>query len=72
MDIENIVNKALKQIDFYSCNSGNIGVSGGGLSDRSNVIIHKCVKKVHFHKDCKSKENDSGGNLSNKSTNKLP
>ena len=72
MVIEQSINKSLKQVDFKSCRSGNVSVSGRGSSARSDITCHKCGKKVHIHKYCRSKENGSIGNSPKKSTNELP
>ena len=50
--IGQLVNKALKKVDFKSHHSGNGSVSGGGSSAKSNVTCHKCGKKVHIYKYC--------------------
>ena len=48
MEIDNSVNKALKQVDFKSQRSVNGSSSGGGSSERSNMIHHKCGKKGYL------------------------
>ena len=70
--IEQSTNKALKQVDFKICNSGNSSGSGRGSSARSDITFHKCRKKVHTKKNCRSKRNGSSGNSPKKSTNELP
>ena len=72
MDIEKLINKALKQVDFKSRRSGNNSGSGKGSSARSDITCHKCGKKGHIKKDCRSTENGYSGNTPNKSTNELP
>ena len=70
--IEQSINKALKQVDFKSCRSGNDSRSGRSSSVRSDKTCHKCGKKGHTQKDCKSKANGSRGNTPKKSINELP
>ena len=70
--IEQSINKALKQVDFKSRNSGNGSGSGKGSFSKSDGKYHKCGKKGHIQKEWKSKGNGSGGNTPKKSTNELP
>ena len=72
MTIEQLINKALKQVYFKRRRSGNISGSGRGSSARSDITCHKCGKKGYIQKDCRSKGNGSSGNSSKKSTNELP
>ena len=72
MDIEQSINKALKQVNFKSRRSGNGSGSRKGSSARSDITYHKCGKKGHIQKDCRSKANGSNGNTPKKSTNELP
>ena len=72
MDIEQSINKALKQVDLKSRHSGNVSGSGRGSSARSDKTCHKCGKRGHIQKDCRSKGNGSGGNPPKKSRNKIP
>ena len=72
VSIEKSINKALKQVDFKSCRSGNGSGYGKGSSARSDITCHKCGKKGHIQKDCRSKGNGSSDNLPKKSTNELP
>ena len=72
MAIEKLTNKALKQVDFKSCRSGNNSGSGRESSTRSNINYHKCGKKGHIQKDYRSTGNISTGNTPNNSTNELP
>ena len=71
MDIENYINKDLKQVDIKSRCSGNGSGSKGGSSTRSDMTFHKCVKKGHLKKYRRSKGNGSGGNPPKKSENDL-
>ena len=70
--IEQSINKALKQVDFKSRNSGNSSGSGRGSSARSDITCHKCGKEGHIKKDCRSTVNSSSENTPKKSTNELP
>ena len=72
MAIEQLINKALKQVYFISLRSGNNSGSVRGSSARSDITCHKCGKKVNFQKDCMSTGNGSSGNTPKKSTNELP
>ena len=72
VDIENMINKALKQVDFKRRSSGNGSGSVRGSSTRSDITCHKCGKKGHIHIDCRSKVNGSGGNSPKNYTNELP
>ena len=73
MDIEQYINKVLKQVDFRIRRSGNGSGSGRGLSARSvNGTCHKCGKKVHIKKDCSSTGYVYSGNTPKKSINELP
>ena len=72
MAIEKSINKALKQVDFKSRNSGNGSGSGKGSFAKSDGKFHKCGKKGCIQKDCKSEGNGSGGNTPKKSMNELP
>ena len=72
VEIEQSINKALKQVDFRSRRSGNCSGYGKGSSTRSDITCHKCGKKGHIQKDCKSKVNGSSGNTPKKSMNELP
>ena len=69
--IEQLINKALKQVDFKSRRSGNSSGSGRGSFSRSDITCHKCGKKGHIQKDCKSKANGSNSNTPKKSINEL-
>ena len=71
MAIEQLVNKALNQVDFKSHCIGNGSGSGGGSSIKLDVTYHKCGKKVHIKKDCKSKVTRYSGNPLNNSKNEL-
>ena len=70
--IEQLINKALKQVNFKIRSSGNGSGSGRGSSSRSDKTCHKCGKKGHIQKDCRSKANGSSGNTPKKSINELP
>ena len=72
VDIEQSINKALKQVDFKIRCSGNGSGSGKGSSASSDITCNKCGKKGHIWKDCRSKGNGYSGNSSKKSTNELP
>ena len=72
MDIEQSINKALKQVDFKSRRSGNDSGSGRGSSARSDKTCHKSGKKGHIQKYCRSKGNGSSGNTPKESINELP
>ena len=73
MEIEQYINKDLKQVNLKSRRSGNDSGSGRGSSARSyNGTCHKCGKKGHIQKDCRSKGNGSSGNKPKKSINELP
>ena len=72
MAIEQLINKALKQVDFNSRRSGNGNGSGKGSFARSDGKCHKCGKKGHIQKDCRSKGNGSSGTTPKKSINELP
>ena len=70
--IEQSINKALKQVDFKICCSGNGSGSGKGSFAKSDRKYHNCGKKGHIQKDCKSKGNGSSDNKPKKSINELP
>ena len=69
--IEQSINKAFKQVDLKSRQSGNGSGSRSGSSARLDITCHKCSKKVHIQKDCRSKVNGSSGNSPKKSKNEL-
>ena len=71
MSIEQLINKALKKVDFKSRRSGNGSGSGIGSSARSDITCHKCGKKVHIKKDCRSTDIGSSGNIPKNSINEL-
>ena len=50
VEVDQLVNKALKKFDFKIHRSGNAVVSGGGSSARLNVTCHKCNNKGHIQK----------------------
>ena len=70
--IEQLINKALKQVDFKSQLSGNGSGSGRGSSARSDITCHKCGKEVHIKKYCRSTGNVSSGNTPKNAINELP
>ena len=70
--IEQTINKALKQVDFKICLSGNDSGSGRGSSARSDITCHKCGKKGHIQIDFRSKVNGFSLNSPKKSKNELP
>ena len=70
--IGQLVNKALKQVDFKIPRSVNVSGSGGGTSVKSNLTCHKCDKKVYIHKYCRSKGTGYSGNPPKMSTHYLP
>ena len=72
VDIEQSINKALKQVYFKSRRSGNGSGSGRGSYARSDITCHEYGKKGHIKKDCRSTVNGSSGNTPKKSTNELP
>ena len=72
MDIDQLANKALKQVGFKSHHSVNVSDSRGGSSAGSNMTCHKCDKKVHIQNECRSKGTGSSGNLPKKYTNVIP
>ena len=69
MSIEQLVNKALKQVDFKSHQSRNGSGSGGGSYVKLDVNFLYCGKKGHIKKDFSSKGTGSSGNPPNKSEN---
>ena len=71
MAIEQLINKALKQIDFKSRRSGNGSGSEKGSFTRSDGKCHKCGKKGHIQKDFKSKANGYSDNTPKKSIHEL-
>ena len=71
MAIEQLINQALKKLDFKSQRSGNISGSGRGSSVRSYITCHKFGKKGHIKKDCSSTVNGSNGNIPKNSINEL-
>ena len=72
MATDQLVNKALKQIDFKIRHNGNGSGSGGESSIKSNLSCHKCGKKGHIKKYCRSKGNGSSGNSPRNYANELP
>ena len=48
MVIGQLINKALKKVDFKSRHSGNGSGSGGGSCTRSYITFHKCGNKGHL------------------------
>ena len=72
MAIDQLVNKALKKVDFKSRHSVNGSGSGGDSFVKSDMTCHKCDKKVHIKKYCRSKGNVSSGNLPKNFTNEIP
>ena len=72
MVIEQLINKALKQVDLKIQRSGNGSGSGRGSYARPYITCHMCGKKGHIQKDCRSKGNGYGWNSPKKSTNELP
>ena len=71
MDIDQSVNKALRQVDFKSCRSEYVSGSGGGSYVKSNVTCNKCGKKGHIKKYCRSKGTGYSDNPPKKSKYKL-
>ena len=71
MAIEQLINKALKQVDLKSLRSGNVSGSVIGSYVRSDITCHKCGKKGHIQKDCRPTGNGSSGNTPKNSTNEL-
>ena len=72
MAIEKSINKALKQVDFKSGQSGNGSGFGRGSYARSDMTCHTCGKKGHIKKDCRSTGNGSSGNTYKKYINEIP
>ena len=68
MAITQLVNKALKQVDFKIHHSENGGGSEVGSSVKSNIAFHKCGNKGHIHKYFRSKRTGSNRNPPNKSS----
>ena len=72
MSIEQLINKALKQVDLKYWRIGNGSGSVRGSSARLDITCHTCGKKGHIQKDFRSKGNGSIENPTKKSTNELP
>ena len=71
VSVEQLINKALKQVDFKSRCSGNGSGPRRESSARSDITCQKCGKRGHIKKDCRSTGNGSSGNTPKKSTNEL-
>ena len=69
MDINQLVNRYLKEVDFRSHHSRNGSGSEGESYDKSNVTCNKFGKKGHTNKDFRSNGNGSSGNPPKKSAN---
>ena len=72
MDIEQFINKALKQVYLKIRSIVYVSGSGRGSYGRSDITCRKCGKKINIQKDYRSKGNGYSGNSPDKSKNDCP
>ena len=72
MAIDQLVNKALNQVEFKGCNSVNGSGSVVGSYAKSNLICHKCGRNGYFQKNLRSKGNCYKVNSIQNPTEKIP